>query len=179
LLRLHDQLVRAHRQIWLLYGLTSVTRRNHRAAADPGSFQPATPYAKEPITINAVYAMAYLAQHWNLHPTPARPVAATTAAVADAKQRLDDWQRTGISSRADVIAAWKRAAARALAVAEAGRDPQAEVDRVEAMRHWALAQGHSNPDEDLPAEVEVVLRKGDPRRPQICASRPPLGVRSG
>jgi hypothetical protein len=39
-------------------------------------------------------------------------------------------------------AAWKRAAARALAVAEAGRDRQPEVDRVNTMRRWALAQGH-------------------------------------
>ena len=86
-------------------------------------------------------------------------LAATTAAVTNAQQSLDDWQRSGTSSRADVIAAWKYAAARALAVAEAGRDPQPEVDRVDAMRRWALAQGHWSPDEDLPAEVEVALRK--------------------
>jgi len=86
-------------------------------------------------------------------------LAATTAAVADAQQRLDDWQRNGVSRRADVIAAWKHAAARALAVAEAGRDPLPEVDRVDAIRRWALAQGHWSPDEDLPAEVEVALRR--------------------
>src|SRR6266508_1508986 len=63
-------------------------------------------------------------------------LAATTAAVSNAQQSLDDWQRSGTSSRADVIAAWKYAAARALAV----------------------AQGHWSPDEDLPAEVEVALR---------------------
>jgi hypothetical protein len=58
-----------------------------------------------------------------------------------------------------VIAAWKLAAARALATAEEGQDPQPEIDRVDAMRRWALAHGHWSPDEDLPAEVEVALRK--------------------
>jgi len=58
-----------------------------------------------------------------------------------------------------VIEAWKRAAARALAAAEASTDPSAEIERVEAIRRWALDHGHWSADDDLPAEVEVALRK--------------------
>ena len=86
-------------------------------------------------------------------------LASATAALNEAQRRLDDWHRTGISSRQDTIAAWKLAAATALATAKDGRDPQPEIDRVDAMRRWALAQGHWSSDEDLPAEVEVALRK--------------------
>jgi hypothetical protein len=86
-------------------------------------------------------------------------LAAATAAVTAAEQRLDEWRRTGTGSRDDVIAAWKQAAARALTVAKGGQDPQAEVDRVEAVRRWAYAHGHSSPNEDLPAEVDVALRQ--------------------
>jgi hypothetical protein len=86
-------------------------------------------------------------------------LAAATAAVTAAKQRLDDWQRGGAGSRDEVITAWKQAAARALTVAKAGQDPQAEVDRLDAIRRWAYAHHHWSPDEDLPAEVEVALRQ--------------------
>ncbi len=88
----------------------------------------------------------------------ASSLAAATAALSEAQQRLDDWHRTQVSSRKDAIAAWKLAAARALAATEEGRDPQPEINRVESMRRWVQAQGHWSPEEDLPAEVEVALR---------------------
>jgi hypothetical protein len=86
-------------------------------------------------------------------------LAEATAATVVAKRRLDEWQRGGISSQDEVIEAWKRAAARALAVAEAGTDPSAEIERVEMIRRWALDHGYWSADGDLPAEVEVALRK--------------------
>jgi len=86
-------------------------------------------------------------------------LATATAALTDARQRLDDWQRNGISTREDAIAAWKLAARQALAAAHDGRNPQQEIDRVQAMRRWAEAQGYWSAEEDLPAEVEVALRK--------------------
>jgi hypothetical protein len=86
-------------------------------------------------------------------------LARATAAATAAQERLNEWQRTGASRRDDVIAAWKQAAAQALTVAEAGQDPQAEVDRVDAIRRWAFAHGYWSPDLDLPAEVETALRK--------------------
>ena len=86
-------------------------------------------------------------------------LADATAAATVAKRRLDEWQRSGISSRDEVIEAWKKAAARAFTTAEAGTDPHSEIERVEAIRRWALAHGHWSPDEELPAEVEVALRK--------------------
>ena len=81
------------------------------------------------------------------------------AALTEAQQRLDDWRRTGAQSRRDVIAAWKLAAANALEVAKSGQDPQLAIDRVQAVRRWLLAQGYWSEDDDLPAEVEVALRK--------------------
>ena len=59
-----------------------------------------------------------------------RDVEAARTALAEAQQRLDDWRRTGAQSRQDVIAAWKLAAANALAVAQDGQDPQPAINRV-------------------------------------------------
>src|SRR6266568_3685294 len=86
-------------------------------------------------------------------------VAAARAALTEAQQRLDEWHRAGAPARQDVIAAWKLAAASAMAAAQGGQDPQLQIDRVQAIRRWALAHGHWSEDADLPAEVEVALRK--------------------
>ncbi|MEJ3741721.1 hypothetical protein WEI85_00265 [Actinomycetes bacterium KLBMP 9797] len=89
----------------------------------------------------------------------ASSLAAATVALTEAQQRLDDWRRNGVSGREDAIGAWKLAASRALAAAQDGRDPQPEIDRAEAMRRWVEANGYWSAEDDLPADVEVALRK--------------------
>jgi hypothetical protein len=85
-------------------------------------------------------------------------VAAATAALSEAEARLGEWRGSGTVAPDDAIAAWKRTARKAYAAAHEGRDPQPEIDRTQAMRRWVEAHGFWS-DDDLPADVEVALRK--------------------
>jgi hypothetical protein len=80
-------------------------------------------------------------------------------ALVEAEQQLHDWRHTGTPTRHDLIEAWKHTAVYALQQARDGQDPLAAVERVQALRRWLVAEHYWSEDDEIPAEVEIALRK--------------------